>query len=82
MVDFVYRYFPFFNIPFFQQYSVLNSDELASLFHLPNKTIETAHIFWINAKRAPAPAQIPTSGLFLGVSKYRGGRAAHISRRR
>ncbi|MEK7587676.1 MAG: TraM recognition domain-containing protein [Patescibacteria group bacterium] len=72
MVDFVYRYFPFFNIPFFQQYSVLNSDELASLFHLPNKTIETAHIFWINAKRAPAPAQIPTSGLFLGVSKYRG----------
>ncbi|MBI5449304.1 type IV secretion system DNA-binding domain-containing protein [Candidatus Gottesmanbacteria bacterium] len=72
MVDFVYRYFPFFNIPFFRQYSVLNSDELASLFHLPNKTIETAHIFWINAKRAPAPAQIPTSGLFLGISKYRG----------
>ncbi len=72
MTDFIYRYFPLFNIPFFKQYSVLNTDELASLFHLPNKTIETAHIYWLNAKRAPAPAQIPNSGLSLGVSRYRG----------
>ncbi|MBI5613489.1 type IV secretory system conjugative DNA transfer family protein [Candidatus Gottesmanbacteria bacterium] len=72
MTDFVYRYFPLFNFPFFEQYSVLNSDELASVFHLPNKSIETAFIFWLNAKRAPAPSQIPNSGLFIGVSKYRG----------
>ena len=72
MVDFIYRYFPIFNLPFFQQYSILNSDELATIFHLPNKSIETAHIFWLNAKRAPAPSQIPTSGLFLGNSRYRG----------
>ncbi|MBI5619904.1 type IV secretion system DNA-binding domain-containing protein [Candidatus Gottesmanbacteria bacterium] len=72
MIDFIYRYFPIINIPFFKQYSVLNSDELASVFHLPNKSVETAHIYWINAKRAPAPSQIPTTGLFLGVSKYRG----------
>jgi len=72
MVDFIYRYFPLFNIPFFKQYSVFNTDELASIFHLPNKTIETAHIYWLNAKRAPAPAQIPNSGLALGFSKYRG----------
>ncbi len=72
MIDFIYRYFPIINLPFFKQYSVFNSDELASLFHLPNKSVETAHIFWLNAKRAPAPAQIPTTGLFLGVSKYRG----------
>ncbi len=72
MIDFVYRYFPIANFPFFKQYGVLNSDELASIYHLPNKLIETAHIFWLNAKRAPAPMQIPSSGLFLGVSRYRG----------
>ncbi len=72
MVDFIYRYFPVFNVPYFQQYSILNSDELATIFHLPNKSVETAHIFWLNAKRAPAPSQIPSSGLFLGTSRYRG----------
>lgn len=72
MVDFIYRYFPIMNYPLFRQYSILNSDELASVFHMPNKSIETAHIFWLNAKRAPAPSQIPTSGMFLGNSRYRG----------
>ncbi len=72
MVDFIYRYFPIINIPFFKQYGILNSDELATVFHLPNKSIETAHIYWLNAKRAPAPSQIPMAGLFLGKSRYRG----------
>ncbi len=72
MLDFIYRFFPVINIPFFPQYSVLNSDELATIYHFPNKSVETAHIFWLNAKRAPAPAQIPNSGLYLGISKYRG----------
>lgn len=72
MKDFIYRYFPILNPPFFRQYGVLNSDELATIFHLPNKSVETAHIFWLNAKRAPAPSQIPSSGLFLGISRYRG----------
>lgn len=72
MIDFIYRYFPVFNLPYFGQYSILNSDELATIYHLPNKSVETAHIFWLNAKRAPAPSQIPNSGMFLGISKYRG----------
>lgn len=72
MMDFIYRYFPIFNFMFLSQYSVLNSDELATIFHLPNKSVETAHIFWLNAKRAPAPSQIPTTGLYLGKSRYRG----------
>lgn len=70
--DFIYRYFPLFNFSILRQYGVLNTDELATLFHMPNKTIETAHIYWLNAKRAPAPSQIPSNGLFLGVSRYRG----------
>lgn len=72
MMDFIYRYFPVFNFPFFPQYSILNSDELATIYHLPNKTVETAHIYWLNAKRAPAPSQIPITGMYLGKSRYRG----------
>ncbi len=67
LVDFIYRYMPIFG-----KASILNSEELATLFHLPNKTVETPGIFWVNAKRAPAPAQIPSSGLHLGKSVYRG----------
>ncbi|MBI5018806.1 type IV secretion system DNA-binding domain-containing protein [Candidatus Gottesmanbacteria bacterium] len=72
MIDFIYRYFPMVNLPMFKQYGVLNSDELATIYHLPNKSIETPHIFWLNAKRAPAPMQIASSGLYVGVSRYRG----------
>ncbi len=72
MVDFIYRYFPIMNLPFFQQTSIFNTDELATMYHFPNKAIETPHIFWLNAKRAPAPSQIPTSGMYLGKSRYRG----------
>jgi hypothetical protein len=72
MIDFIYRYFPFFNLPLFKQYGVLNTDELSTIYHFPNKSVETPHIFWLNAKRAPAPMQIPSSGLFIGISKYRG----------
>jgi hypothetical protein len=67
MIDFIYRYQPVWG-----KQSVLNSEELATIFHFPNKMVETPHIFWLNAKRAPAPAQIPTIGLHLGRSVYRG----------
>lgn len=72
MIDFIYRYFPVVNLPFFKQHGVLNSDELASIYHFPNKSIETPHIFWLNAKRAPAPMLVASSGLFVGISRYRG----------
>ncbi len=71
MVDFIYRYFPIINWPY-KQYSILSSEELATIFHFPNKSIETPHINWITSKRAPAPADIPASGLYLGKSIYRG----------
>src|ERR1035437_3235814 len=64
--DFIYRYMPDRNMP------ILTSEELAGLFHFPNKSVATPHIHWLNAKRAPAPAQIPDSGLFLGTSTFRG----------
>ncbi len=69
--DFLYRYQPMFHLNKNRQ-SVLNVEELSTIFHFPNKQITTPHIFWLNAKSAPAPAEIPTEGLFLGNSDYRG----------
>jgi len=68
MTDFIYRYMPLWN----RNTAVFNSEELATMVHLPNKTVETHHIHWLKAKNAPAPANIPTSGTYLGKSVYRG----------
>jgi hypothetical protein len=70
MLDFIYRYQPIFR--FFGNRTILNSEELATVFHFPNKQVETPHIYWLYSKRAPAPIQIPKVGLFLGKSAYRG----------
>lgn len=69
MLDFIYRYQPML---WWGNWTILNSEELATIYHFPNKTVETPHIHWINAKRAPAPAQIPSTGLYLGKSIFRG----------
>jgi hypothetical protein len=67
MNDFIYRFMPIRG-----QSSILTSEELATIFHFPNKSVTTPHVHWLNSKRAPAPAKIPDSGLFLGRSTYRG----------
>lgn len=64
--DFIYRYFR-------EQISFLmNSEELASIFHFPLSSTETPNIFWLTARIAPAPAEIPTEGITLGENVYRG----------
>ncbi|MEK7565561.1 MAG: hypothetical protein AAB506_00765, partial [Patescibacteria group bacterium] len=67
MMDFIYRYQPMFKDP-----PVLTADELATVFHFPNKSVETPHIYWLNAKRAPAPAGLAEKGMYIGKSVYRG----------
>ena len=67
MHDFIYRYFPTF-----RQTSVLTSEELASIYHFPNKSVQTPGIHWLHAKKAPVPSNIATTGLYLGKSAYRG----------
>ncbi len=67
MQDFIYRYFPLWG-----HTSILNTEELATFFHFPNKSVTTPGIHWVNSKRAPAPANIPTEGLYLGKSTFRG----------
>ncbi len=67
MTDFIYRYQSMVG-----NNSILNTEELATIWHMPNKTVETPHIYWLPAKMAPATGGIPTSGLYLGKSIYRG----------
>lgn len=67
MTDFIYRYMPMFTHP-----PVLTADELASIYHFPNKQVQTPHIAWLPARSAPASEKIPTSGLYLGKSIFRG----------
>lgn len=76
VTDFIYRYFPMFG-----QTNVMTSEELATIFHFPNKAVSTPGIHWISSKRAPAPANLPTTGLYLGRSAYRGiSRPVHMER--
>ncbi|MFH1611558.1 MAG: DUF87 domain-containing protein [Patescibacteria group bacterium] len=64
--DFIFRIFR-------EKYKiVLNTEEMASLWHLPIPTTETPNIRWMLARIAPAPPEIPTEGLHLGSNQYRG----------
>jgi len=67
MNDFIYRYFPMIGLT-----SICTIDELATLFHLPNKSITTPGIHWLMSKRAPAPSNLPDSGVYFGKSNFRG----------
>jgi len=51
---------------------LLNTEELASIFHLPLKNSDTPNILWLEAKQAAAPLQMATEGLVLGHNEYRG----------
>jgi hypothetical protein len=68
IVDFIYRQLPL--IP--KTSNIMTTEELATVFHFPNKTVETPSIHWLGARVAPAPANIPSSGLYIGKSIYRG----------
>ncbi|MCX7955497.1 MAG: type IV secretion system DNA-binding domain-containing protein [Patescibacteria group bacterium] len=76
MINFIYRFFPIFDFgfwPFGKNISILSNDELASIFHFPNKTVETPHIQWLKAKTAPVPSEVPQDkGTFIGHGYYRG----------
>lgn len=51
---------------------ILNTEEIASLIHFPNRFIETPKIHWLLAKRLPAPPNLPKEGTVIGVNIYRG----------
>ncbi len=64
--DFIYRSF------IDKNRSILNTEEMASLWHLPLRSTEAPNIKWLGARKAPPPSNLPAEGLLLGHSIYRG----------
>ena len=69
MDDFIYKYPIVF---WWKNKTILSTDEIVSIYHYPNKSIETPNIFWLKAKSAPVPSEIPDDGLHIGENLYRG----------
>ncbi|MFH1430788.1 MAG: type IV secretion system DNA-binding domain-containing protein [Candidatus Uhrbacteria bacterium] len=51
---------------------VLNTEEMASIWHLPLASTETPNIHWLIARRAAPPVNLPQEGIILGDATYRG----------
>ena len=70
VVDYTFRFFPQK-----QRSSVLNSVELASIFHLPEQNaIPSSSVERQLVKQVDGPAKLATEGLFLGTNEYRGNK--------
>lgn len=65
-------YIPIAGIRLYSNASVLNTVELATVFHFPSKTVETPNIIWLGSRRSAAPTNTPANGLYLGKSQFRG----------
>lgn len=59
--------------------SILNIEELASLYHLPHTSVETPNIVWATSKTAEPPPNLPAAGSaedseisLFGVTNFRG----------
>lgn len=67
--NYIYRYF---RKPFFLKKMVLNTEEIASIFHFPHiKYNRTPEIKWQNFKIVKAPSDLPKEWVLLGHNIYR-----------
>ncbi|MEK7145626.1 MAG: type IV secretion system DNA-binding domain-containing protein, partial [Patescibacteria group bacterium] len=61
---------------------VLNTEEMASIWHLPLKTTETPSILWLTARSAAVPVEVPQEAdILLGYNVYR-GRKTNVAMKR
>jgi hypothetical protein len=63
--DFIFRNFNA------EQSIILNTEEIASIFHLPISVTDAPRIKWLKSNMAPPPLDIPQDGLTLGYNNYR-----------
>ncbi len=68
VTDIIYR------IP--RESMILNVEELATLYHFPNKNVEAPFINWLLSKKAPAPdyvtSQYAKDYMYIGRNSFRG----------
>jgi hypothetical protein len=64
---FIFRFFP----PELDS-DILNSHELAGIFHLPDSQTPVSDVARQASKQVDAPALLPSSGLLLGYNAFRG----------
>jgi len=50
---------------------IMNTEELASLYHFPSRFTQTPNIRFLQAKKAPPPANLSQEGIVLGKCAYR-----------
>jgi hypothetical protein len=51
---------------------ILTTEELASIYHLPNVSVETPTISWTGAKKGEPPLNLPTTAsTVIGETHYR-----------
>lgn len=71
-VDYTFRFFPLK-----LRSNILNSVELASLFHLPEQSaIPSSSVERQLTKQVDGPAKLMTEGLLLGTNEFRGAKKA------
>ncbi len=63
---------PVLDIPLYRNTSILNTLELATVFHFPGVNVKTPGIIWLKARHGPAPEDLIEKGIYLGFNEYRG----------
>ncbi len=77
--DYIFRFFHnrFFKSDIFSWFYggrqlILNTEELATIFHLPNYLVTTPGIRWLPSKKAAPPTFVSETGVIIGHSYFRG----------
>ncbi|MBL4694196.1 DUF87 domain-containing protein [Candidatus Gracilibacteria bacterium] len=73
------RVVSFYNRRTIHEGMVLNNEELATIYHLPNISVQTPTIYWVRSKKLEPPADLPDDTeddmTVLGKTNYRGAQA-------
>ena len=54
------------------QSMILNTEEIASFYHMPISSTDTPRVKWLKSREAPPPSNLPDKGVLIGKSIFRG----------
>lgn len=66
-----------YRAPSFEQNKIINTEEINSIWHLPNYLVQTPNIKWLPARKPPVPLELPPKGektIYVGIAESRGVR--------